>query len=82
MENGQVKVVGIQKREKDGKVSYTIHGYQLFEDWENGEGFKAVSEWTKADLSKIKPGFVIVPIYGKGYQGKAVLSAVHIVSEK
>lgn len=82
MENGQIKVIGIQKREKDGKVSYTLHGYQKFEDWENGIGFKAISEWTRCDLSEVKSGMVLVPVYGKGFQGKAVLSGVHIVADK
>ena len=82
MENGQIKVLGIKRSEKEGKVSYTIFGYTPFESWENGQGYKTVSEWTRADLSGVKVGSVIDPIYGKGFQGKAVLSGVHIVSEK
>lgn len=82
MNNGEIKVLGIQKREKDGNVSFTLHGYTKFEDWENGQGFKTVTEWTRADLSNIQSGNVIIPIYSKGYQGKAVLSSVHLVSEK
>lgn len=82
MEIGQIKVIGLQKKEKDGKVSYTLHGYQKFEDWEKGEGYKAVTEWTRADLSNVKNGNIVVPIYGKGYQGKAMLAGVHIVAEK
>lgn len=82
MENGQIKVLGIKKTEKDGKKSYTIFGFTPFETWENGEGYKTVSEWTRADLSDVKVGNVIMPLYGKGYQGKAVLCGVSIIAEK
>lgn len=83
MNVGEIKVVGISTYEKEGKKSFTLHGYTPFEDWEHGTGFKSVNEWTnRVDLSGIKPNCVIRPIYGKGFQGKAVLINVEVVSEK
>lgn len=83
MEMGQIKVLGVANREKDGKKSYTLHGYTPFEDWENGVGFKTISEWTnRVDLSGIKAGMVIEPVYGKGFEGKAILINVRVISEK
>lgn len=83
MENGQIKVLGVSTHEKDGKRSWVLHGYTPFDTWENGKGFKSVSEWTnRVDLSGLKPESIIVPIYGRGYQGKAILINVQVVSEK
>lgn len=85
MKNGQIQVVGVSSYEKDGRKSYTIHGISPFEDWEsnNSIGMKVVNEWTnRVDLSEIKPGQIVQPIYGKGYQGKAIILDVAIVSEK
>lgn len=83
MENGQIKVLGVSTYEKEGKRSWVLHGYTPFESWENGQGFKCVSEWTnRVDLSVLKPNSIIIPIYGKGFQGKAVLNNFQVVSEK
>lgn len=83
MKVGEIKVVGVSSYEKDGKKSYTLHGYTPFEEWENGDGYKCVTEWTnRVDLSGIKSGMVVTPVYTKGYQGKAVLCNLKIVSEK
>lgn len=83
MNIGEIKVVGVSKYEKDGKSSYTLHGYTPFEEWENGTGYKCVSEWTnRVDLSGIKPNMVVAPVYTKGFQGKAVLCNLNIISEK
>ena len=80
MKSDEMKVIGLQKREKDGKVSYTIHAEMLFDEWENGQGFKAVTEWTRIDCSSLKSGMIIKPFYSKGFKGAAVLSGFDIVS--
>lgn len=83
MNVGEIKVVGVSSYSKDGKTSYTLHGYTPFEDWESGQGFKSVTEWTnRVDLSGLKPNSVVRPIYGKGFQGKAVLINVEVLSDK
>lgn len=80
MEKGQVQVMGVQFHEKDGRRSWTLYGISPFDDWENGQGFKMVSEWTnRVDLSKLKYGQIVEPVYTKGYQGKAVLSNFRII---
>lgn len=84
MEIGTVKIVGVVKREKDGKVSYTIHGVTPFEDWEseNSIGMKVVSEWTnRVDCSHLKPGDIVQLFYTKGYQGSAVLNNIILVEK-
>lgn len=85
MKEGEVKVLGISKYEKDGKVSYTLHGETPFEQWESEAGAigtKAVTEWTnKVDLGFLKPGDIIIPIYTKGFKGAAVLNNVTVVSQ-
>lgn len=80
MEKGQIQVMGVQIHDKDGRRSWTLHGISPFEDWETGQGFKVVSEWTnRVDLSRLKYGQVVEPMYTKGYQGKAVLSNFRIL---
>lgn len=79
MKDGDLQIVGIKKSEKDGNVSYTIHALTNFETWENGKGLKVVSEWTRADLSNIEVNSICTPIYGRGYQGKAVLKGLQVV---
>lgn len=80
MENGQIKILGVQKHEKDGRSSYTVHGYTPFDSWENGDGFKSVSEWTnRVDCSKLKCGMIVEPVWTKGFQGKATLSNFRII---
>lgn len=84
MEKGTVKIVGITKREKDGKVSYILHGITPFEDWEseNSVGSKVISEWTnRVDCSSLKPGDVVALSYTKGYQGAAVLNNITLVEK-
>ena len=84
MEKGQVQIVGIQKREKDGNVSWTIHGLTPFEDWEssNSVGTKVISEWTnRVDCTVLKPGDIVEFQYAKGFQGAAVLSNIRIIEE-
>lgn len=80
MENGQIQVIGVQKHEKDGKKSFTVHGFTPFDSWENGDGFKCVSEWTnRVDCSVLKAGMVVEPVWAKGYQGKATLTNFRII---
>lgn len=80
MKSGQIKVMGVSIHEKDGRKSWTLHGVAPFDSWENGIGYKCVSEWTnRVDLSSLTSGQIVEPVYTKGYQGKAVLSNVHIV---
>lgn len=75
MKHGQIQVTGVVTREKDGKKSYTLYGITPFEDWENGIGMKTVSEWTNhVDLSILRPNDVIVPVYSRGYEGKAIFT--------
>lgn len=84
MEIGTVKIVGVVKREKDGKVSYSIYGVTPFEDWEsaNSIGMKVVSEWTnRVDCSSLKPGDIVQFSYAKGYQNTAVLNNITIVEK-
>ena len=79
MKAGQVQVVGITRNVSEKGISYTLHGITPFEDWEANSdrgtsvGFKTISEWTRVDLSDIKPQELITLRYGKGFQGKAVL---------
>lgn len=80
MNIGQIKVTGVAMLEKDGKRSWVLHGITPFEDWEHGEGLKTTSEWTnKVDLSNLKQGMVVEPVYSKGFQGKAVLSNIRVI---
>lgn len=83
MKVGEVKILGIKRTEKEGKVSYTLHGETPFEDWEeNALGNKVISEWTnRVDLSVLKPGDVVTLSYAKGFQGAAVLNNVTVVSQ-
>lgn len=86
MNVGEVKVLGITKNVSDKGTSYNIYGYTPFEDWENTRegsisvGYKTVNEWTRVDLSLVKPNDVIKLRYGKGFQGKAVLVGYDQVS--
>lgn len=84
MEKGTVKIVGINKRVKDGNTSWTIHGVTPYEDWEseNAVGCKVVSEWTnRVDCSILKPGDIVQFQYAKGFQNMAVLSNIIIVEK-
>ena len=80
MKSGQIKVMGVQTHDKDGRKSWTLHGAAPFDTWETGNGYKVVSEWTnRVDLSSLQNGQIVEPVYTKGYQGKAVLTNVRIV---
>ena len=86
MKQGQIEVCGICHYEKNGKQSFVLHGKTPFSDYQakeqNGIGFAVTTEWTnQVDLSDIKPGMIIEPIYSKGFGDKAVLSNVRIVSD-
>lgn len=84
MKKGQFQIVGIQKREKDGKTSWILHGITPFEDWEvtNSVGEKVISEWTnRVDCTVLKPGDIVEFQYAKGFQGAAVLSNIRIVEK-
>ena len=84
MEQGTIKIVGICKREKDGKVSFIIYGITPFEEWEasNSIGVKVISEWTnRVDCSSLKPGDIVKFSYIKGYQDKAVLDNITVVEK-
>ena len=80
MKSGECQVMGITRVEGEKGVSYTLHAVTPFEDWEcNGDhskavGLKCISEWTRLDLSALKPNMVIRLRYGKGFKGQAVLS--------
>lgn len=82
MKLGEIQVVGVAKREKDNNISYVLHGVTPFEDWENGIGLKTVQEWTRADLSGLNKNDVIVPVYTRGYQGKAQFCGYNLVNNK
>lgn len=81
---GNVYVLGISSYEKNGVRAYNLYGYEPFSDYEieNGAiGFKSVDEWTnRVDLSFIKPGDIIELRYAKGFQGKAVLDNVSVIT--
>lgn len=79
MKLGEFQVVGVSSREKDGVKSYNLFCVTPFEDWENGSGLKCVSEWTRVDVSSLKQGDVIIPIYKRGFQGKAQFSGFTLV---
>jgi len=83
MKVGEVRILGIKRTEKEGKVSYTLHGETPFEEWESDSvGNKVVSEWTnRVDLSYLKPGDIVTLSYAKGFQGAAVLNNVSVVSQ-
>ena len=38
MKSGQVQVIGIVTIVKDDKISYVVHGFTPFEDWEIEKG--------------------------------------------
>lgn len=85
MECGQIKIVGIISIVKDGNKSFVIHGFTPFEDWEverGCHGYKAVSEYTRADCSKLKLDQIIEPIYTKGFKGQATMSSYRTIAEK
>lgn len=82
MKLGEIQVVGVSKREKDGNTSYNLYGVTPFEDWENGVGLKCVNEWTRVDVSGLKKGDIIVPVYTRGFQGKAQFVGFNLVNDK
>lgn len=83
MKVGEVKVLGISKYEKDGKVSYTLYGETPFEQYESDAGAigtKCVKEWTnRVDLSYLKPGDIVTLQYTKGFKDMAVLNNVTVI---
>ena len=83
MKVGEVRILGIRKVEKAGKVSFNLYGETPFELWETDAlGSKVVQEWTnRVDLSYLNPGDVVTLSYAKGFQGVAVLSNVTVVSK-
>lgn len=84
MKNGQVKITGIKRNEKDGKVSFTLYGLTPFEEYEQNEGtfgLKTIQEWTnKVDLSMLKIDDIVTLSYAKGFQNMAVLNNVTVVT--
>lgn len=83
MKEGEVKILGIRKVEKAGKVSFNLYGETPFELWETDAlGSKVVQEWTnRVDLSYLNPGDIVTLSYAKGFQGAAVLNNVTVVSK-
>ncbi len=83
MKEGEVKILGIRKVEKAGKVSFNLYGETPFEPWETDAlGSKVVQEWTnRVDLSYLNPGDIVTLSYAKGFQGAAVLNNVTVVSK-
>ncbi len=83
MKEGEVKILGIRKVEKGGKVSFNLYGETPFELWETDAlGSKVVQEWTnRMDLSYLNPGDIVTLSYAKGFQGAAVLNNVTVVSK-
>lgn len=80
---GEVQIIGLKKNVKDEKVSYNIFGITPFDDFESsGTGLKTFQEWTVTDLSGLKTGNVIIPLYGKSSSGKAYLKGYRIVGDK
>lgn len=86
MKSGQVQVIGIVTIVKDDKISYVVHGFTPFEDWEiekGCEGYKTFNEYTRCDMSKVNINDIIEPIYSKGFKGQAVMSSYrNIKTEK
>lgn len=80
------KVLGWRESVKDGKRSFNLYYETDFEDWEGQSpnrvlGTKCEVEWTnRVDCSFLKPGDKIELSYGKGYQGRAVLNDVKVIS--
>ena len=83
MKEGEVKILGIRKVDKGGKVSFNLYGETPFELWETDAlGSKVVQEWTnRVDLSYLNPGDIVTLSYAKGFQGAAVLNNVTVVSK-
>lgn len=84
MKSGQVQILGIVQIVKDDKISYVIHGFTPFEDWEIEKGcigYKTFNEYTRADCSKLEMDDVIEPIYTKGFKGMAVMSSFKLVNK-
>lgn len=83
MIEGEVKILGIRKVDKGGKVSFNLYGETPFEIWETDAlGSKVVQEWTnRVDLSYLNPGDIVKLSYAKGFQGAAVLNNVTVVSK-
>lgn len=80
LKDDEILVTGKISRNKDSKTSWTLYGVKKFEDWEKGQGFKCINEWTnRCDLSDISPGDILRPIFGRGFQGKAILVDVQLV---
>ena len=87
MKQGQMQVIGVCSYEKNGKRSFVLHLMTPFSEYQakeqNGVGFAVTTEWTnQCDLTDIKPGMIIEPIYSKGFGDKAVLTNVRIVESK
>lgn len=80
---GNVTILGIQRTEKDGKVNSNIFYSEPFEDWQKDGsacfGFRTGSEFTRLDTSILVVGDEVELKYGKGFQGKAVLSGFEVV---
>lgn len=80
---GQILVIGIVPREKDGRSSFTLHGIQCFSDYHievGAYGYETVAEWTnRVDLGYLNAGDIVEPVYGKGYQNQAILLNCRVV---
>lgn len=75
IENGQVLVIGIKRNVKNDRISYNLYGQTPFDPYfkDSVQGMQTFEEWTTCDLSGLKIGDIIVPLYAKGREGKAYM---------
>ena len=80
----QCKVVGITRgRTKETQKPYTVlHVIKEFDDWisDNSEGNAVDTLFVRLDLD-VEVGDTVVPVYGVGYQGKAIVENVLVNQE-
>lgn len=85
MNVGQYQIIGMSKFTNDaGRTATTLHMVTPFEGWEMERaktvGNKVVSEYTYNEVN-CKVNDIVEIEWRKGFQGRAVLSSVRVVSE-
>ena len=77
-----MQVLGIQRlTKKDGSEATILHVKRDFDEYElkTGEGFACENIYVGHSLPYLQLGDVIEIVYGKGFQGKAVIKDISVI---
>lgn len=81
----EVKIVGVRsfKNKKNGRIGYTYYFTEDFSDYEEQSsesclGVSCGNEFSYQDFN-VMPGDVVNFVYGKGFEGRAVLQDIQVV---